>query len=565
VRKLLFALVLVTGIAAVAATVCSTGIPSARAESSPVVATAPGAPSISGRVTNEFGSPLEGQTVTINQWTNAARTEFTTVETLVSTWSADWTVELDAPGTYFVKIINTSGGYVSEFYDDVWFTDVEYATPIVVADGTAVTGIDSALARAAHSVQGRITTGGSGVLWAVARPWEYRNERWNRLDTWDSADTYGYYYVGGLPVGSFIMEYSSPNRLTEYSGNAPSPELASSFGTSMTSAVTNLDADMLPDPYRAAGGTRYSTAVAASRATYPSERTKTVVIASGTGFADALAASALAGAVDGPVLLASRYDVPEEVLDEIERLGATKAYVVGGTGALDDFVLRALKTVPGMTYPTRIAGSDRYETSAEVAKTVAELDGSAFSHGAFIARGDTFPDALAAGPFAYSQGMPVLLTRPGSLPTSVSSTIESLDITRTVICGDTTAVSTDVQTAIEALNSGATATLRRGGTTRYDTSASIARYGIDQGWCMPHYQVFGYATGTNFPDALAGASSLGARRGCMMLVTPSLLPGSVRDATDALKGPEPQVFVLGDTGVVSATVLNEIQSVVTKP
>ena len=34
----------------------------------------------------------------------------------------------------------------------------------------------------------------------------------------------------------------------------------------------------------------------------------------------------------------------------------------------------------------------------------------------FLARGDAFPDALAASPLAYARRMPILLTRPTALP-----------------------------------------------------------------------------------------------------------------------------------------------------
>lgn len=522
-------------------------------------------PTISGRVTGPDGSPLAGRSVTVRLVT-PSDLGYAWVETTTDS-NGEWTAGVDGPGPFWVKVTDYSGTYVSEYYDDVVFTEPASATPVVVADyGVHLTGIDSQLARAGNIVQGYVEHSGVVVPGIQVIVWEKTANGWRRVPIVTRVtDNTGYYSIGGLPVGmTACLEFQSPDTLTDYAGNAPSLDLAKTFVVGPDTHWFNVF-DIHFDPYRAAGSDRYKTAVAGSLLTYPSENTKTVVIASGTGFADALSASALAGAVDGPVLLASRYDVPAAVLEEIERLGATKAYVVGGTSALDDFVLRAIKTVPGMAYPTRVAGSDRYETSARVAETVAALDGSAFSRGAFIARGDTYPDALAAGPFAYSQGMPVLLTRPTELPTSISSAIESLDITSTVICGDVTAVSASVASEIQALNSGATTTLRRGGATRYDTSAVIARYGIQQGWCFDYRMPFGYATGTNFPDALAGASTLGARNGCLMLVTPNMLPGSVREVLSEYKTYSPGTIVLGDKGVVSDGVVQAIQNALVLP
>jgi len=536
-------------------------------------------PTLSGRVTAPDGSPLAGRSVTVRLVT-PSELHYRWVETTTDS-NGEWTAGVDGPGPFWVKVTDNSGTYVSEYYDDVVFTEPLSATPVVIADyGVHISGIDSQLALAGNVVQGYVEHSGVAVPEVFVRVWEKMTDGWRLVPqtTGQVTDYKGYYSIGGLPVGmTACLEFLSRDTLTDYSGNSPSLDLATTFVVGPDSRWENVP-DIHFDPYRAAGSDRYKTAVAASLLTYPSERTKTVVIASGTGFADALSASALAGAVDGPVLLASRYDVPQVVLEELQRLGATKAYVVGGTSALDDFVLRAIKTVPGMAYPTRIAGSDRYETSARVAETVASLDGTAFSRGAFVARGDTYPDALAAGPFAYSQGMPVLLTRPTALPTSVAAAIESLDITSTVICGDVTAVSAGVEHAVKSLNSGATTTVRRGGSTRYDTSAMIARYGLQQGWCSGSrrwsnvpwitsgpYVPFGYAIGTNFPDALSGASTLGARNGCLMLVTPSMLPGSVREVIDEYKFDGPSTIILGDSGVVGEPVLQAIQDALVVP
>lgn len=519
-------------------------------------------PTLSGRLTNASAAGLAGRTVTVGVVTPAAVNY-----PRVTTTGADgsWTAAVDGPGQYWIKFTDTSGSYVSEYFDDVPFTDPESQTPVNVAGyGTHLTGLDAELAPAG-TIWGYVKHSGTPVPGVTLAVFLQTDTGWRRVDASGVTRYDGMYTVGGLPPGeTFCLQYAGSNTIPEYTGNAPSLDLASSFQVNASSPY-RYDVDMMMNPYRAAGPDRYMTAVQGSRATFPSGVTRTVVLASGTGFADALSASALAGAVDGPVLLASRYSVPQAVLDEITRLGATDAYVIGGPSVMDESVLRAIDALPGMAYPTRVAGADRYETSAKVAETVAALDGVAFSHSAFIARGDTYPDALAAGPFAYSQGMPVLLTRPSELPDSIAAAIESLDITSTIICGDTTAVSADVASDVEALNSGGTSTLRRGGTTRYDTAAVIAQHGIAQGWCSDYYRPFGYATGMNYPDALSGASTLGARNGCLMLVKPTWLPGSVRDAIAANKTFAPRTLVLGDTGVVSDSVVAEIEAALVLP
>ncbi|TLM76529.1 MAG: hypothetical protein FDZ70_06500, partial [Actinobacteria bacterium] len=128
-------------------------------------------------------------------------------------------------------------------------------------------------------------------------------------------------------------------------------------------------------PGRVAGDDRFHTACAISEEHF-AEATS-VVIANGLTWPDALSASALAGALDGPVLLTMPDALPEVVADEIARLGASEAVVVGGVGAVSEGVADALET-EGLTV-TRIAGADRYATAAEVAKAAVTEDPAAFT------------------------------------------------------------------------------------------------------------------------------------------------------------------------------------------
>jgi putative cell wall-binding protein len=60
----------------------------------------------------------------------------------------------------------------------------------------------------------------------------------------------------------------------------------------------------------------------------------TVYVATGYQFPDALAGSALAGALGHPLLTTQSGCIPANVIAEIERLGATKLKLVGGVNAL---------------------------------------------------------------------------------------------------------------------------------------------------------------------------------------------------------------------------------------
>ncbi|MGH3440998.1 MAG: cell wall-binding repeat-containing protein, partial [Nitriliruptorales bacterium] len=97
------------------------------------------------------------------------------------------------------------------------------------------------------------------------------------------------------------------------------------------------------DVARVFGSGRVQTAVELSKATLPSA--PAVVIVFGNAFPDAIAAAPLAAAAGGPILLNSRDDLHDDVRTEIERLGAGRAYVVGGEAVQGPAVVAALEAM----------------------------------------------------------------------------------------------------------------------------------------------------------------------------------------------------------------------------
>ncbi|MFO0703072.1 MAG: cell wall-binding repeat-containing protein, partial [Candidatus Andersenbacteria bacterium] len=72
-----------------------------------------------------------------------------------------------------------------------------------------------------------------------------------------------------------------------------------------------------------------------------------------------------------------------------------------------------IAVAPSEHAPRTFNGSDRYTTAVEVSQ---ELYGDRSVDALVVARGDAFPDGLAAGPLASMLHGPLLLTKPGSLP-----------------------------------------------------------------------------------------------------------------------------------------------------
>lgn len=329
---------------------------------------------------------------------------------------------------------------------------------------------------------------------------------------------------------------------------------------------------------RLAGADRIATAVAISRERFASQppRSGAVVIANAYGFADALAGSTLAGVLGAPVLLTSANALPASVSAEITRLGADTVYVLGGTAAVQPAVLTALDNLPGVT-PVRVSGADRIATAVAVAGKAAEL--SQTSQVAFVVNSRNFPDALAASPMAAYNGAPVLLTDATALDPRTAAALAdpAMGITDVVIVGGTSAVNVTVATQIAAALGGGSGHVKRiAGSSRYDTARDFAVWatGIETGTprvgtaaapdalATLEFSRIGVASGTNFPDALAGGVFCGLSGAPILLtenasVSPYLLdPGAQalppgQDYWSASDLAIMRSYVFGGTGAVT--------------
>ncbi len=311
-----------------------------------------------------------------------------------------------------------------------------------------------------------------------------------------------------------------------------------------------------PSAFRLAGANRYATGQAIARSTTTSS--SVAVLASGLGFADALSASGLAGALSAPLLLVHRDYVPTEAIAHLIAMGITDLYVVGGPGAVSTSVEEEL-TSYGFAVE-RVWGDDRYETSHACAEKVWSLVGPV--PGVFVVRGDAFADALAVSPAAFTQRMPVLLTKPSVLVPGAASFIEDHDVTNVCIAGGTGAISDAVENEIKALNGGPSymSVVRKAGINRYETAKEFAAYAVERGWAS--WAFVGVATGTNFPDALAGGIGCGAMGGVLLLTHPTTLSPETRAILDERRGDLDRIAVFGGPGAVSDGVFDQLRTFV---
>src|SRR5687768_12490270 len=137
---------------------------------------------------------------------------------------------------------------------------------------------------------------------------------------------------------------------------------------------------------RIAGTDRYATAAAASASQFGSG-VPVAYVATGKGYADALAAGPAAAHRGGPVLLVGD-TIPQATATELTRLEPGEIVVVGGSSSVSDAVLRDLGRY-ATNGARRVAGADRYSTAAAIS---AETFASTTT--AFVASGEAFADAM---------------------------------------------------------------------------------------------------------------------------------------------------------------------------
>ena len=294
-------------------------------------------------------------------------------------------------------------------------------------------------------------------------------------------------------------------------------------------------------PDRIGGSNRYGTAALLADRYLNGSAASDVVIASGEDYPDALAAAALAGAAEAPILLTAKDSLPSATRDwllknyaGITASAGTKIYLVGGSAAISDEVEAEIAAVFAASLNVavkRIKGDDRYATAVAVAN---ELVGGAAvgskDDTLFIASGASFADATGAAPVSFNQKWPILLTSSGSLSaatktllsTYVAAGANASSTFRIVLLGGTSAISNQVHDEILALGISNAKVRRVGGPTRYLTNTSFNNWallesGIDLDTNAGASDVNNPFDGTNtalvagfdFADALAAAPFLG--------------------------------------------------------
>ncbi len=293
-----------------------------------------------------------------------------------------------------------------------------------------------------------------------------------------------------------------------------------------------------PKTKRLAGDDRVETAIEVAQDSFPNGGAGAVVLARSDFYADALAGTPFAVAVNGPLLLTDRTTLDPRTIAEIQRVlpSGRTIYLLGGSAALNpafDGQLTALGYVV-----VRVQGPNRYSTAVAVANRLGN------PATVFEATGINFPDGLCGGAAAAKRSGAVLLTNGAAQAPETAAYLSANPPTEKYALGGPAATADPSAQAIV-------------GADRYDTCAQVA----SQFFIQPTFA--GVASGEKFPDALTGGAHIGKKGGPLLLTPLATLAPQTQSYLNANKATIISAYIYGGTVAVSNAVQSQIEAALT--
>src|SRR5579871_1135370 len=235
---------------------------------------------------------------------------------------------------------------------------------------------------------------------------------------------------------------------------------------------------------------------------------------------------------------------------EVKTVRARHVAVVGTTVgalmlALVSTIARGDAAAPTMS---RLAGANRFDTARLIS---AARFASPPVPVVFVARGDTFADALAGTPAAVVDGGPILLVDTNDIPAETAAELGRLHPGRIVVLGGASAVADSVVGALRGYTTGTVT--RLAGADRYGTAAAVSAATFNPGVGAAYI-----ATDISFADALAGGAAAAVATDPILITQQNGLPPSTAQELSRLH--PRQIVVLGGTAAVSDAVASQLHA-----
>ena len=300
---------------------------------------------------------------------------------------------------------------------------------------------------------------------------------------------------------------------------------------------------------RISGRSRFETAVELSKKTY--EKADYVVISNAYKFPDVLASTSYANSLRGPILFTDKDVLPSVTMGEINRLGAKKVIISGGTGSVSSAVESELKS--GGIEVTRLGGSNRYQTSKLVAQEMMKMNPATSDF--VVADGMDYPDALAISSLASKKNIPILLSDKSGSNEHIKTVLSNMRVDNLYIAGGTASVPMSIEDGLRSdLNIGNI--IRYAGANRYETASIIARN------VMPESKDVVLTSGEVFADALAAGSYAYKKNAPIVLVRGDMVPEYVMNYL--INSNVRNISVVGGDRTLSQSLVNILEKLVAK-
>lgn len=210
------------------------------------------------------------------------------------------------------------------------------------------------------------------------------------------------------------------------------------------------------------GTDRYETSIKISQAGW--ENAENAVLINDSAIADALAATPFAYKKNAPILLTGSSQINEKTLAELKRLKVKNVYVVGGEASINEKSLDTIKS--NNISVSRISGSDRYQTSMNIAK---ELNNISNISKISVVNGEKgLADAVSIGAVSAQNDMPIILTNENSNITEINNLFKNKKIDKSYVIGGEYTVSKNIESKLQNPQ-------RISGSTRNETNAKVIK------------------------------------------------------------------------------------------
>jgi putative cell wall-binding protein len=200
-----------------------------------------------------------------------------------------------------------------------------------------------------------------------------------------------------------------------------------------------------------------------------------------------------------------------------------------------------------------LGGEDQYAVAVAIS-------GRLFPNGGapvvYLAAGENYADALAAGPIAAREGGAILYTSASTLTAAVGQELIRLAPARVEILGVTSVIDDNVLDQVTAILAPTTVVERLAGSDACGTAAALSARSFEPGAASTVF----VASAQSPSDAIAAGPAAARLGSPLLLVTAASLPATT--AAELLRLEPDRVFVVGSPIAVSDEVLNAIKLIV---